>query len=260
MVRYLYRLWKKTIANFIGDQCPRLAAALAYYSFFALPPLLVITVGTAGYVARLSSFSAEGDARKFLVEQVETALGADAANQIDTIITKASNERSRHWGLFGGTAVLLIGASGVVIQLQQALNEIWRVRPVKNGFRRFLVKRVVSMALVLGAGFVLIVATVMGTLLASLSDYGERLFPEQTVALLPSLMNNGTILMLAILLFAGIFKWLPDARIPWRETWIGAVFTALLFVGGKTLLVFYFANARVMSTFGAAGSLALILA
>ncbi len=260
MLRFVRQLSEVTLKGFMADKCPRTAAALAYYSFFALPALLVITISIASQAARMASFQEQGNARQFLVTQLTEVLGESAASQVDAIITKASTNRYSNLGFLSGTAILLIGASGAIAQLQLALNEIWRVQPAKNVFRHFLFKRLLSMALVLATGLILLATTVAGTLLASLSSHAATLFPESIAVQLPHLVGNATIFVVSLFVFAGIFKWLPDARIPWREVWVGATFTSLLFVAGQAVLSLYFANTSMASAYGAAGSLALLLA
>ncbi len=260
MLRFLRQLFQQSLASFIADRCTLTSAALAYFSFFALPALLVISISLASQLARMSSFQEEGHARNFIVAQVTEVAGADAASQVDAIIKRASTNRYSKWGYVVGTAILLVGASGAIAQLQLSLNEIWKVQPINAGMRQFLLKRLLSMGLVLGTGIVLLVTMIVGTVLTSWSNYLAQVFPESIAARLPYLASNATIFGVSLLLFAGIFKWLPDARIPWREVWIGAAFTSLLFVAGKAVLSLYFANTSMASAYGAAGSLALLLA
>lgn len=252
---------KQTFSGFSEHNCPRMAAALAYYAIFSLPPLLVIAITLAGFFANMASLADDGQFRQSIEREVRISLGDGAAEQVEAMINHASQAPKSVWGLVVGAAVFLFGASGVMVQLQASLNEVWGVipDPARGGVRNFLLKRVLSFAMVMGVGFLLIISMVISGLLALIGDQLAQLMADRVASYVPSLVNLGTNLVIITLVFAGMFKWLADAKIKWRDVWMGAFVTAMLFIAGKTLLTLYFAKVDIGSTYGAAGSLALIL-
>ena len=258
----MFKLLQYTFARFSSDNCPQIAAALAYYTLFSMPPLLAIAISIAGYTAKMATFAEHGSARQMLTSEVQTSLGTGAAKQVEEIIDRTSELPSSTLGLLTGVAVLLFGASGVMVQLQSALNLVWKVQPDPHsgGVKNFVMKRVLSFAMVLGVGFVLLVSMLMSAMLHSLAEYLVVLFPTSLFASHPILVSTASNLVIAALLFSTLFKVLPDAQVAWRDAALGGAVTAGLFVVGKLLLANYFAVADIGSSYGAAGSLALILA
>ncbi|TWT78565.1 hypothetical protein Pla123a_13580 [Posidoniimonas polymericola] len=258
----MFGLLKQTFADFSEDGCPRMAAALAYYALFSLPPLLVIVVMIVGSVASMGSLVDNQQAREAIRREAADSVGEEAAKQIDQMIDKAQQAPRSALGVLGSVGIFLFGASGVMVQLQAALNEVWNVKPSpkRSGARRFVLKRLLSFAMVLGVGFVLLVSLVASTVMAALSKWITVYLPPGMTAMTPIVVSLSTDLLVAGLLFAAMFKWLPDALVRWSDVWIGAAVTALLFVVGKSVLALYFANANVGATYGAAGSVVLILA
>ena len=254
-------LLKTTFANFGKHNCPRMAAALAYYALFSMPPLLVISIALASFVADMASLGDNGQVRHMIEREATQSLGTGAAAQIDAMIEHASTIPKSPWGFVIGGALFLFGASGVMVQLQSALNEVWSVQPDpdRSTVRLFLLKRVLSFAMVLGVGFLMLTSMMVSASLTMMGDYLAQFVGEGMSSYVPMLSGIVANYLVATLLFAAMFQWLPDARIEWRNVWVGAAVTALLFIIGKTLLAVYFAKIDVGSAYGAAGSLALIL-
>jgi membrane protein len=247
------RLLKATFAEYNEDKVPLLAAALAYYTVFSLAPLLLIVIAIAG------SVFGEEAARGEIVGQIQGLVGQEGAQVIQDMLqnTQKPNSGGTFATIFG-IVTLLFGATGVFGQLQDALNIIWDVQPEPGrGVKNFIQTRVLSFAMVLVIGFLLLVSLVISAMLAGLSNFFGDMFPGFILGgqILNVLISFGTI----TLLFASIYKFLPDVHVPWRNLWVGAAVTALLFTIGKSLIGLYLGNSSVGSTYGAAGSLVVIL-
>ncbi|MEO8275212.1 MAG: YihY/virulence factor BrkB family protein [Thermoanaerobaculia bacterium] len=234
------------------DKVPRLAAALAYYALFSLAPLLVVAIGVAGF------FFGHEAARGEVVAQFSALIGRPGARAVEELL--AANG-SRGKGLAAavlGLATLLLGASGVFGELQDALNSIWNVEPRPNAsWKIFLRRRFFSFAMVLGSGFLLLVSLVLSAGL----DAASRLFTfHSTVAEFSWNTTNSILgLLLPCVLFALIFKLVPDAKIAWRDVWVGAVLTAALFALGRSAIGIYLGRSALDSTCGAAASLVAVV-
>ncbi len=251
-------MWKtvaETFSEFAKDECPRLAAALAYYTVFSLPALLVLVVSIAGL------FVGREAAADRLLAHVTESMGPQAAGILGKILAQAQQPGAGLWGSLGGTAVLLVGASGVLLELQTALNRAWGVQPdpKSSGWRSFLLKRIFSLAMLFGVAFLLLASLVVSWLIAEFSQWIDAYAPAGMSSTFISLLNTGVSLGIVTLLFAAILKYVPDAQIAWSDVWIGAALTALLFVVGKFALGVYFAWSNPANAFGVAGSLALLL-
>jgi membrane protein len=254
-------LLKKTWSEFSQDDCFRMAAALAYYAVFSLPPLLVVIISVGGLIARPFVQGGQGAIRGEVQTQIESVIGPGGGEQVNNMITAASDQKKGIWGTVIGLVVLLFGATGVLVQLQRALNEAWDVEPDpdKGGIKNFVMKRILSLGLLLAIGFLLMVSLVLSTVISGLQDQIQEWLP---VAIPSQAVLAGDLFVSWIiftLLFAAIFRYMPDADVGWRDVWIGGLLTGLLMVVGKYLLSLYFSTADVASTYGAAGSLALIL-
>lgn len=247
------RLIKETIAEWNQDNVPLLAAALAYYTLFSLAPLLLIAIAIAGAV-----FGEEA-ARGEIVGQIQGLVGREGAAAIEAMLQNTQKPGS------GGTiatlvsvAVLLFGASGVFGQLQTALNTIWEVKPQPGrGLKSFVQARFLSFAMVLVIGFLLLVSLVLSTVLSALGHLLTGWVSDYVG--LGNLLNFLLSFAVITVLFAAIYKFLPDAEMAWRNLWMGAAATALLFNIGKFLLGLYLGNSGVGSAYGAAGSLVVLL-
>ncbi|RYG21141.1 MAG: YihY/virulence factor BrkB family protein [Chitinophagaceae bacterium] len=250
-----YTLLKDTFSEWSNDKASRLAAALAYYTVISLPPLMIIIIAVAGAV-----FGEEA-ARGQVVTQLQGLIGKDGAEAIEAVITSASGS-GKSAGIVASLislGVLIFGATAVVIQLQDALNTIWEVAPKPGNFlRSFIFNRLLSFGMILGIAFMLLVSLVMSAALAVVSNYLGELAPGMKI--LGSLIDFAVSTGVVTILFALMFKYLPDAKIAWRDVMIGAFLTALLFNLGKYLIGLYLGKSAFGSTYGAAGSLVVLLA
>lgn len=246
-------LIKETIQEWNQDKVPLWAAALAYYTVFSLAPLLLIAIAIAG------SIFGEEAARGEIVAQIQGLVGQQGAETIQAMIQNAQKPGSGGTiATIVGIVTLLFGASGVFSQLQDALNTIWEVQPKPGlGLLSFLQARFLSFAMVLVIGFLLLVSLVLSAALAAISAFFGNFVPGYVVVgqILNFLISFGVV----TLLFASIYKFLPDVEVPWKDLWVGAGVTALLFNFGKFLIGLYLGNSGVTSAYGAAGSLVVIL-
>jgi membrane protein len=243
--------------QFMANKGPRLGAALAFYTVISLTPLLVVAVGLAGQV-----FGAEA-ARGEIVGQIEWAVGREAAVLVETALREAGRGGQGRLATIVGIAALLLGASTVFVHLKGALNDIWGVTPAPSeggllgAVSTFLKTRVLVFAVVLGVGVLL-----LGSLLANAALEASVTFFEDYLPLPAGtlrLVNAGVTLALVTVLFAYVYRAVPDVWIAWREVWFGAFVTALLFTLGRQLIALYLGRASVGSAFGAASSFVVLL-
>ena len=249
----IFSLLKETYKEWNEDDPFRMAAAMSYYAIFSLPGLLMIVVTMAGYFWEAKDVEGE------IENQIADMLGPDAASSVETMISNASETGSSTWAAIIGIATLVFGATGVFYQLQQSLNKIWKVEVRKEeGIKKLLLDRVSSFGMILVIGFLLLIFLVLTTALSALSNYITQQLADYLIYIFyvaQFLLSYAII----TLLFALIYKVLPDVHIQWRTVWIGALVTAALFVIGKFALGIYFGNSDPASAYGAAGSLILIL-
>lgn len=249
-LKAVFRLLKETFQEWNEDKASRLAAALAYYTVFSIAPLLLIAIAIVGFI--FGQEAAQGQ----ITGQLSGLVGSQVAEIIQGLVNSASQGG-------GGVSILnivilLFGASGVFVQLQEALNTIWEVQPKPGqGIRQILQTRLVSFSMILVIGFLLLVSLVLSTTLAAVGNFAGGLLPG--FGFLWQLLNFVVSFGVITLLFAAMYKILPDATIAWNDVWIGAGITALLFTIGKWLLGLYLGIASVGSAFGAAGSLVALL-
>jgi membrane protein len=245
-------LIKETFREWSEDKAVRLAAALAYYTVVALAPLLIIILAIAGL------FFGRDAAQGQIVAQINSLVGEQSGEAIQGIIANASQPKSGIIASIFGIAALLFGASGVFGELQEGLNTVWEVQSKPGrGIIGIIKDRFLSLTMVFGVGFLLLVSLVLSAGLSALGEYLKGLLP------LPEVVLQGLNFIISFvvisLLFAMLFKVLPDAKIAWNDVWTGAVITALLFTVGKFLLGLYIGRSSVGSAYGAAGSLIVIL-
>ena len=246
------RVVTETLKRWFTHDSMAQSAALSYYTAFSLAPVLLVVVTIAGVVFGKDAV------RGRLVRQFEGLMGRDQAALVQTVLKGAERDDRGPIAAIAGVVMLIVGATAVFAQLQSALNRIWEVAPKKGHFvSDFLRKRMLSFALVLGIGFLLLVSLVLSAGLAAIQSHFESRFGTETVWL--SSVNGAVTFALFTLLFAMIFRILPDAKIPWRDVWVGALGTALLFVIGKWAIGLYLGRAAVGSAYGAAGSVIVLL-
>ncbi len=248
---------KQTFVQFGEDDCPRLAAALAYYTMFSLPPLLVILLTLTGVVI-------DPERMELWVQgQVGNMIGPDVAEQVLVMVDNAE-ERVRggfSFGLLLALGGLVFAATGAFAQLQTALNKAWGVEPNpdRGGLQKFLLKRIFSLGMIVAIAFLLLVALVVSSVIASFSDGLSSVLPAGLSAAAAWGIDLSLSLVVITVLFGLIFRVLPDAQIAWRDVWVGALSTAALFVLGKYLISLYIGQSDPGKTFGAAAALAIVL-
>ena len=251
-----FATWRKvaveTVKNWLGHPSMSESAALSYYTVFSLAPVLLVVITVAGAVF------GQDAVRGRIVKQFEGLMGRDQAVLVQTVMEKAHEQKSGGIAAIVAFVTLILGATGVFAQLQSSLNRIWEVEPKPGHFLKdFLRKRLLSFAIVLAIGFVLMVSLVLSAGIEALQTWaadrmgGEALWMQWANALVSFLLFT--------IFFAMIYRILPDARIPWRDVWLGAVSTAILFVIGKWAIGLYLGRTASTSTFGAAGSLIVVL-
>ncbi len=252
-----------SFSSFVEDDCPTLAAALAYYTVFSLPPLLflLVTVLTWSLSMFSSDESAELRAKRIVVRHAATILGNETIQEeVGSILTTNEQESRSWWKSLIGVAAVLIGASGVLSALQNSLNRVWRVTPRKGSRQavRFVIKRLVSLAMVLGFGFILIVSFVINTVIeVMLHTIGEQIGMAEGLA---QVANHLVSFAVITILLAAIYRYMPDATIDWRDVFLASVLASLLFSLGKAVLQWYFEIADPAAQLGsAAASLAAVL-
>ena len=251
MKRY-FDLFKQAFTEFGEDKAQRLGASLAYYTIFSLAPLLLIAIAIAGFV--FGREAAQGQ----IFGQLRGVLGPKSAEMVQEMVKSAAKPKSGTIATVIGIVTLLFGAAGVFGQLKDAMNTIWNVEPKKKGGILNLIKdRFLSFAMVFGTGFLLLVSLVLDSAVAAAGHFiGDRLPGGEALWQVVQLVVS---LGVVALLFALIFRFLPDVHPTWRDVWFGAIFTAVLFVGGKFLLGLYLGKSAVGSSYGAAGSLVVVL-
>ncbi len=251
-VRTIFDLLKTTFKEWNEDKVPRLAAALAYYTAFSIAPLLIVVIAVAGL-----AFGEEA-ARSQIIDQIKGQIGEESAEIIQTMIENTRNEDSGLIATVIGIVTIVLGGAGFFGQLQDALNTVWEVTPKPGGGILNMIKdRFLSFTMVLGIGFLLLVALLISTIVTYITNFASGILPQ--AELLAQVLNFGLSFLIVTLLFAMIYKVLPDVIIAWSDVWIGAGITALLFTVGKFLLSLYLGNSSVSSTYGAAGSLIVLL-
>lgn len=247
-------LLKDTFKDFSDDECPVRAAALSYYVVFSLPPLLILILLIA------STLFDPAEVQRTLSQQMGGFMGAQGAQEIGNIMQQAERPGGRGLKAVLGIAAIIFGATGSFLQLQSALNRAWEVEPDprQGGIKNMITKRILSLGMILGVAFLLLVSLALSAALSAVGGMIGRLIPggSEVVA---QIFNFILSFVVITGLFAAIYKVLPDARIAWKDVWVGAVVTSLLFTIGKMLLGLYLGRSNPGEAFGAAGSLALLL-
>ncbi len=249
-IQTLVFMLKETWREWQDDRVPLLGAALAFYSMLSVGPLLLIVISIAG-----AAFGND-NASSYIMAEVRRLIGDQGAAAIAAILANSHNPTSNYIATWIGIVTLLVSATGFFAQLQDALNAIWNIEgKVKADIKWFIKKRLLSFAMILGIGFLLLVALVISAALSIVSHYFSGFLPT----LLMHGMNLFVSFVVVTVLFAMIFKILPDVHIRWRDVWFGAAITALLFSFGKFLIGVYLGHSAFASTYGAAGSLIVVL-
>ncbi|HKZ05778.1 MAG TPA: YihY/virulence factor BrkB family protein [Methylomirabilota bacterium] len=244
---------RDTVSEFLAESPFQLAAALSFYTLLSLSPLVLVVVAGAGLVW------GQDAVRKQVVTQIEEVVGPYGADTVELVLRHAEDPRGGRISVIVGVLTLLLGATTVFAQLQTSLNRIWNVKavPDRHVLWGLIRTRLLSLALVLTVGFVLLVSLVLSAALAALHDYLAHLMPWGGTFW--KQVNRVVSLGVITVLIAAIYRVLPDVHIPWRYVWAGAAFTSVLFALGKVLIGVYLGHASIGSSYGAAGSLVVFL-
>jgi membrane protein len=237
----------------IDHRASSMGAALAYYTFFSMAPLLLIVISVAGLL--LGREAAQGQ----LMDELAGLLGPQAAASIQALVASASEPADSWWGTLVGLGAVLVGATTVFAELQAALDRIWQApnRPGGGGLWGLLRARVLSFGLILGLAFLLMVSLVVGAVITAMGRWWSDSLGEW--AGVAQALNLGLGFGITAVIFAMIYKLMPRASVQWKDVWVGALVTALLFSLGKALISLYLGASGVASSYGAAGSLVLVL-
>jgi membrane protein len=257
---WMYPVWlqrwvsvcENAISSWLADRAPTMGAAIAYYTVFSLAPILVIVIAIAGLA--FGKEAAEGA----LFGELAGLVGPESAAAVQALLRSASGTQSGIFATAVGIGTLIIAATGVLSELQSALNLIWRAPPTGGlGVWHLLKSRLVGLSIILVIGFLLLVSLVISTALAALGDYLDWIWPG--LAEILHLVHLAFSFILTTALFAMIFKILPDKAVEWEEVWVGAAVASLLFTVGKHVISLYIGSSNMASTYGAAGALIIIL-
>jgi membrane protein len=252
MPKATFALLRATYSEWSRDKVPRMGAALAYYTIFSLAPLLVIAIAIAGLAFGVQA--AQGE----ITGQIQGLIGWEGAKAVQAMIQSAHKPAHSAIASMVGVLALLLGASGVFSEMQDALNSIWHVSPGdKSGVWNLVKERLMSFGMVLGIGFLLLVSLLFSAVLAALAKYVEGVLPLSAVFL--HAVDFLISLLFITVLFAMIFKLLPNVDIAWSDVWMGATLTSLLFTVGKFVIGFYIGKSVSASAYGAAGSLVMVV-
>lgn len=245
----VWSLVRVTVEEWLDDNSQRLAASLSYYTIFSIAPILLIVIAITGFVL------GNDFAQEKILAQIKSLIGETGGRAIVGMLQNSNKPAQGIFSAITGIFLLLVGATGVVGELKAALNTIWEVeRQPSGGVMGLIRDRILSLAMILGIGFLLLVSLVISAMLSALTEFWGS-SPAFGIQALNEIISIGVI----TLLFAMMFKFLPDLKLRWRDVWVGALVTAMLFTIGKTLTGIYLAHSSVASAFGAAGSLVIVL-
>lgn len=249
----IWNLIRKSAVMWVDDYAPSMGAALAFYALFSMAPLLIIVIAVAGL------FFGQDAARGEIVAQIQGLIGQEGAIAVQGVLKSANEPAQSIVATVVSLVTLLVGATTVFAELQSDLDRIWRVPApvVENGLWSLLRARLLSFGLVLGIVFLLLISLVVSAVTAAFGKWSNGVLADLEVTL--EVVNFGISFAVTMLLFAMIYKLMPRARVAWRDVWVGSAVTALLFAIGKFLIGFYLGTFGVASSFGAAGSLVVLL-
>ncbi|QYJ68741.1 YihY/virulence factor BrkB family protein [Flavobacterium litorale] len=241
-----YKVWSK-------DDPYRLSAVIAYYAVLSLPGLLVIIINLVGLVWGHEIVQGQ------LTDEISSALGRNASESIQAMMVETQNEDKSTLATILGIGVLIFGATGVFYHLQLSLNQIWEIKPKPDsGFIKTIIDRARSFVFIIVIGFLLLISFIITAGISALNSYIKSILPD-AIVYIAFVFDFVISIGIVTVLFALIFKYLPDVKIRWKSVWVGAIITSVLFTLGKFLLGYYFGESNPGSTYGAAGTVVLIL-
>lgn len=244
-------MFTETFSQWNAHRVPRMGAALSFYAVFSLAPLVIFTLWLVSLVVE------RGAAREEIVGQFRALVGNEGAEMVAMILTKTAAASSGIWEACIASAILLVGASGVFGELQDSINQIWDVSSKRHPLFVLVKERILSFAMVFVMGFLMLVSFLFSAMVAAAGAYLHERFPGLDASW--DWGNSLLSLLLVALFFAVIFRTVPDTRVLWKDVWMGALISACLFVLGKDVLGYYFGRTAIASSYGAAGSLIIIL-
>lgn len=247
-----WSLIKKAYFNWNRNDPWARSATIAYYALFSLPSLLIIVVTVAGY------FFGQEAVQGRITKQIGEFIGVESAKAIEGMIANAALNNSSTLAVIFGFAFLIFGATGVFFQLKAAMNNIWNVAAKRNTVKRIIINRIISLGMVFVLGLLLLISLIISAILSALSDYLASIAPVITTFML-DLLNFLLSFLFITALFAAIFKWLPDVKLKWKTTILGAMLTTGLFLLAEFIIGFYFGQSNPGSVYGGASSVILIL-
>jgi len=248
-----WNILKKTVVNFFEDDSMSYASSIAFYTIFSMPAILLIALSIG------ATFYEKNVVQDELINQIGRLIGTQSAKEIELILANAAFDSTSSFAKGVGIATLIFSATTVFISLQTSLNKIWGIKPKpKRGFVKFILNRLLSLAMVASVGFVLLVSLVVDTALVVFQGMLSEVLEGVTLYIL-NILNVVVSLAFVTVIFGLMFKVLPDAKIKWRDVWVGSVITTTLFTMGKFVIGFYLGNSSFNSAYGAAGSVVIIL-
>lgn len=251
---FLFTLLKDAFTKFMEDDLMTHAAALAYYTIFSLPPMLLVILYTA------TRFYDEVQVKAAIFGEIETLIGAQSATQLANSIDKLGVYDTNSWAAILGIGTLIFTSTTVFVTMQNALNRTFKVKakPKGWGILKLIKDRLLSFTFLIGIAFILLVSLTINALISAFNNRLESVIGDVSAAI-TAIVSLILPLVIITILFAMIFKFLPDAKLKWKDTWVGAIFTAILFSGGKYLIGFYIGNSQTANLYEAAGSVMIIM-
>ena len=249
------KFMKLLASEISNDKCGQISAALAYYAVFSLAPLLALVVAVVGFFVDSTNFETR------LTAELASVMGREAARQIEFMLSRVSRPNVTDWEGIIGVLMFIVGATGLLVQLQDGLNQAWGVKlqTKRNFISNFAVKRMISFSMILALSFLLLISFVSSTVLSAFAERIDATTPLWLTEHMLMFLSFAIGFVPTTILFSLMYKYLPDTTIKWRETLWGAAFAALCFDLGKTVLAFYIGQKDVGSSFGTAASLVVVL-
>ncbi|QBQ42196.1 YihY/virulence factor BrkB family protein [Sphingobacterium psychroaquaticum] len=246
-------------SDFLDDRCLKKSASLAYYTVFSIGPVLLILIWALGFFYGSQLDSPTG-AQDEIMEELNQLFGPDIATMLDAAIKKISFENKNSIAVYVGIGILIFSSTTIFIDIQNSINEIWRIRvKPKKGWVKLVIDRLLSFSMIIGLGFLLMASLILSSIIGVLMNYFGQYFVHIDMEMIDSINSIVTFVVITVL-FGAIFAFLPDAKVRFRDIFWGALFTSLLFLLGKYVIAYYLSNNAIASSYGAAGSVIILLA